>query len=352
MNFKRVLPFVAASALLLTIGCGNSPGTTTPSASTIYVIQGPTSTEPSSILELPVNGQGSVTPTATIYSPKKTAVFTAVTVDQAGNIYAGAVDYSASTTPPDEILVYAPGAATPTRILTGLLPLYQPIESLGVDAFGDVYVFAGLDQGLYNMINVYAPNASGAATPVRVIGGDNTILDDVVNYRNINHYAIDLDGAGNIYFLDEDSREIIAFAPTAANNALPTSVFPVLLHVNDLFAVTIDAAGDSFAVGYPDAQGNYVIWEYPPGGGTGPFAPPIRTISFTTSNNPAINGPPAGIAVDAAGNLYISFAADFATEPLVVYVFPPGSSGLSTPSQTITTAAWTGPNNGQQIAVH
>jgi hypothetical protein len=86
----------------------------------------------SSILELPANGQGSVTPTATLNPPANT-VFFAVAVDQSGNLYVGAV-----TGVVWEIFEYAAGAtgvATPMRTIY----LSSGFALLAVDSTGQVY---------------------------------------------------------------------------------------------------------------------------------------------------------------------------------------------------------------------
>jgi hypothetical protein len=118
---NRFLPVAAATLLLLAIGCGQIQQTG-PSF-TLYVVQNSTGVAGSSVLELPLlNGetwQALVTPANTVSVPMQTA-FQALAVGTAGNLYVSA---SVVAAPPMlyEILVYAPaatGAATPTRTLT------------------------------------------------------------------------------------------------------------------------------------------------------------------------------------------------------------------------------------------
>lgn len=353
MNLLRVLPFSAASLLLLSIGCGSSPSTATatptPSAATtIYVVQNDLSTGLSSILEFPANGHGSVTPTATLTAPTDTTftTFESVSVDQSGDLYVPALNYT-PTTINYEVLVYAAGAtgaATPTRTLTVQTGYLNSVSSIGVDALGQIYALSENYTSPWPAINVYAPNATGAATPIRQIAGDNTNI-----HYFLDHYAIDMDGAGNIYLAIEiaGASEIMVFPPTAAGNVMPTRT--VIEQFGNLFghsytfysyATTVDATGDIYEMAY-DNMGNCEVLEYAPSA-NGPSVP-IRTISFTSQLMPI------GIAVDAAGNLYTLMEKPN-LQP-AVYVFSPGASGSSAPSQTITSTAWATSNFGQ-IAVH
>jgi hypothetical protein len=334
MNLSRVLPFSAASLLLLAIGCGSSTSTAPP-ATTIYVVGN------GGIQELPANGQGNVTPTATLTPPAGTTI-TSLAVDQSGNLYVGAefdIDTPPTITANYEVLVYAAGAtgaATPLRTLTIQPNNLSYLYSIAVDATGQIYT-VGLDNGAtngFNAINVYAPNASGAATPIRQISGAHTYINN-----SFLDYSIFLDGAGNIYY-DNDSQwsAISVFPTTATGDVAPARV--VIEEYSNLtnysFPVAVDAAGDIFELAN-DGWGNYEVLEYAPstsdqGGSVGPAS---NTFSFT-----CINSMTEGMAVDAAGNLYIMMnvvvlEAGVPSIQPTVYVFSPGATGNAVPARTM-----------------
>jgi len=326
MNLLRVLPVSAASLLLLSIGCGSSPSpaTTTPTpaaATTMYVIGA------NSILELPLNGQSSVTPIATLNLPAYTYI-NGFTVDPSGNIYVGA-NYSPPPPPNPspitfEVLVYAAGAtgaATPIRTITGFPDF---VSSIAVDATGQIYAM-----GVYNgySMNIYAPNATGAAIPVQQLYG-------VYLAYGAFDYAIDLDGADNIFLTRLGQGAITyVFSSTATGNASPIRIVGT---INNVYAATVDTAGNIYYIVF-DNSGNLDIYEYPPNTNGGVYRSiPSRTITFTPPSSPTSLLVPSGAAVDAAGNLYIDMTNQAPSSQSAVYVFSPGESGASTPSQVIT----------------
>ena len=162
MNMSRVIPFSAVSLLLLAIGCGSSSSPATPGASNIYVVQNNASTGASSVLQFPSNAQGSLMPTATLTAPENTT-FYSVAIDTSSNLYVSAGDSTSF-----EVLVYAPiasGIATPVRSITNFSSY---VVSLAVDSTGEIYAITG------DTISVFAANATGNAVPVRQIVGTAT----------------------------------------------------------------------------------------------------------------------------------------------------------------------------------
>ncbi len=330
MNLLRVLPFSAASLLLLSIGCGSSPSstTTTPPVPTLYVVQSNNSTtNASSVLEFPANAQGSITPTATINAPTG-FIFTAVAVDVSGNIYVAA--YNLDTTPVNEILVYAPGAtgaASPMRTL--ILPMTP--GAIAVDATGQIYalLYAGGE------INIYAAGATGNAAPLRQINGSMTML-------TINSEALSLavDSAQNIYVANNFGQNVLVFSSTANGNVMPSRVLAGNATGLDWpSGITVDAAGDIFTTS--DFLNSQVLLEFAPGA-NGDVAP-IRALDSTSARLFL------GVAVDAAGNLY-TVNENPATGVPSIIVFSPTESGITAPTATITSTAWTASYG--QIAIH
>jgi len=322
VNLLRVVPFSAASLLLLTIGCGSSPSTATttppPAAATTMYVMGA-----NSILELPLNGQSSIAPIATLNLPAYTYI-NGFTIDPSGNIYVGA-NYSPPPPPNPspitfEVLVYAAGAtgaATPIRTITGF-PSF--VSSIAVDATGEIYAM-----GVFNAssIDIYAPTATGAAIPVRQIYG---------LYEGLGN-TIDLDGADNIFLTGLSQGDTYVFSSSATGNASPIRI---VIIGSQLYTAAVDTAGNLYAV-VGDNSGNWDVYEYPPSANwlIKPSTP-SRTITFTSPISPTSLLVPSGAAVDAVGNLYISMTNRNPPYQSAVYVFSPAESGASTPAQVIT----------------
>ena len=329
----RVFSFCAASMLLLVSGCGSNTGTPAPGpAFTLYVVQDGSAAMTNSVLEFPANGSGSITPSNTVTMPMQT-VFNAVAVDTSGNLdTAGNLYVSASvvTAPPmlNEILVYAPtatGAATPTRTITSS-SFSTFITSIAVDSTGEIYTLSG------NSISVFAANAATNATPARQIAGNLTQLDSAT--------SIAVDAAQNIYVANTAGNDILVFSSTETGNVAPAGILAgTSTEISAPSGVAVDSAGDIYAASFNQPSNSSLVVEFAPGA-TG-NASPTRTLTAVAS------GTLAGLAVDALDNLYVYTAT---SGQLAVDVFSPNQSGSSAPTRTISSTAWTAPNSGQ-IAV-
>ena len=332
MNLSRVLPFSAASLLLLGIGCGSSPNTDTttqtPSAAiTIYVVQNDPTTGATSVLELPANGQGNVTPTATLNAPAYTG-FTMATVDQSGNIYVAGYVYSPALS--FEILEYAAGAtgvATPTRTLTNLPDF---VWALAVDTAGQIYAEMNAQNSYTGQISVFAAGATGNATPIRQIVGSLTQLGG--------GSSLAVDSSQNLYVNNELS--ILVFSPTATGNVTPTRIIYEATGGVTLHGLALDNSGDLFSVSTAQLGSSSAIVEFAPG--SSGASVPTRTLEVPSATFGT------SVAVDAAGNLYT--VDQSSTAKYGVDVFSAGESSNSAPARTITSTAWTTSQTGQ-IAV-
>lgn len=330
VNLLRVLPFSAASLLMLSIGCGSSPSTatTTVPVPTLYVVQNNATTNVSSVLEFPATGQGSITPIAALNAPTG-FIFSTAAVDDSGNIYVAA--YNLDTPQVSEILEYASGAtgaASPIRTLT-LPPVMTP-GAIAVDATGQVYVL------LYggNEINIYAAGATGNAAPTRQINGPMALLNDAL--------SLAVDSAQNIYVANNYGSNVLVFASTANGSVLPTRV--IVGNATGLFlwpsGITVDAVGDIFTTS--DSLATQVLLEFAPGA-NGNVAP-IRSLDSPSAQLFL------GVAVDATGNLYTVNENPSTLVPSIL-VYSPNASGITAPTATITSTAWTASHYGQ-IAIH
>lgn len=252
-------------------------------------------------------------------------------IDQSGNLYVAA-NLNTSTSEIYEILVYAAGAtgaATPVRTLTGVSEL---ITSIGVDATGQIYTVSSAAPPLHPAINIYASNATGNATPIRQITGDNTNINPWVDL-----YTIDLDGVGNIYLTEDNLVSTFVFSSTATGNTAPMRTVATG-HNSMTTAVTVDASGNIYYVISDMLDSEVLVLVYPPSANGTVSATPSRTITFLTTGLT-----PSGAAVDAVGNLYIQMSARSSLFQTAVYVFSPIESGVSTPTQVITSSAITYP---------
>jgi len=329
---NRFLPICAIAMLVLAIGC-NSPSQATGPSFTLYVVQNSTGIAGSSVLELPASngqlGQFSAAPANTITIPSQTA-FQALAVDTAGNLYVSA---SVTTFPTlYEILVYAPaatGQATPTRSIALTNPSTQTmVTSIAVDASGAVYALNG------NNISVFAPGATGNAAPVRLITGSLTQLNSAS--------GIAVDAAQNIYVANTGGGNVLVFSSTATGNVAPASILSgAATGIATPSGVALDSTGDIYVASYNQPSNSSVVLEFAPGS-TG-NATPIRTLTAVASYSLS------GLAVDSLDNLYVVTLAP-TNNQLAIDLFAPNQSGSVAPAATITAATWTASNYGQ-IAV-
>jgi sugar lactone lactonase YvrE len=213
--------------------------------------------------------------------------------------------------------VAATGAATPLATIAGNNTLIaQPFFDV-VDAKGTLYV-SNQSQNPGSQTAGYvteydAANQSGNVSPSRTITGLH------------NPEGLGLDSAGNLYVAVVDAIDV--FAPGASGNATPIRVIGgATTTLQNLFlggqpaGIALDTAGDVFVTQGP------VILEFAPGA-SGNVAP-TNIYGGVNGGNPATTGPPygsatlasaLGIAVDSAGNLY---AANFNNSSFAVFTSP------------------------------
>jgi hypothetical protein len=336
VTLNRFLPIAAICLLTLAIGCSQTQQTG-PSF-TLYAVQNSTGAAGSSVIELPLlngaTGNATVSPANTVTVPMQTS-FQALAVDTAGNLYVSA---SVVTAPPVlyEILVYAPtatGSATPARTITSA-SLTAPITSIAVDATGAVYALTG------NSISVFAPGATGNATPTRLIAGSNTQLgtpSGIAVDSTQNVYV-----ANKIYTATTDGGDILVFSSTATGNAAPSGILGGdKTSIGIPLGVAVDSADNLYVASFNDPSNSSMVLEFAPGA-TG-NATPTRTLTSVASNTLA------GLATDALDNLYV-FTQAPTTNQLAIDVFTPDETGSASPVESITATSWTASNYGQ-IAV-
>lgn len=293
---KRAAVFcvaLAATTLSIAPGCGGggrssstTPVQITPTVTTnaavaakiLYSVDSGNDT----VDEYTANQSGAVTPTATISMGSQT-VPTAVAGDASGNLYVG-VSSNNGANSVGEILVFADAATTPSRTITLAAPatgyMYW-VSSMTTDSMGNLYVAAfgsPLLTGLtvsYVSILVYAPGATGAASPLRTISGAATMLKG---------------GGGGMAQMSMDSKDNLYVANGGGSPGTAVLMFQA--------------------------------------GANGNVAPTVITSSTYA---------PTGVALDAQDNIYISQSQSgaFGVNPAAVYVFAKGSGPGATPTRTI-----------------
>jgi hypothetical protein len=377
MHVRRLL----LPALVLCMGCSAAPfvapssatypTTTAPiapgGATDIYVGQSPNNPQgqPLTISDFPAASNGTAAPSTTITVPYGNFVY-AVATDRAGQIYVSANDEFA-------ILVYPPGATATTAPVNSILGgagSFVAAQFLGVDAIGQVYVYdccvfntaTSMYENGPGVIDVFAPGASGAAVPVRSITGPLTQLGDT-STNTI--YGMAVDPSGTIYIADSitdggpiGSGSILAFAPGASGNVAPSRIItniqktipnrtPNYLYITGVSALATDASSNLYAATSTDtAPYEYNIVEFAPTANG--IATPLKLIAGSSTG---LNSLPTGLAVDKAGNIFVTQSGPSATISVEAF----GASGADNlqPALQFTSPQFI-PLSGHngQLAVH
>jgi hypothetical protein len=326
MGHRRLLlssSILSASILAIT-GCGGAPTTTTvpiPSqlphpASSLYLAQNspnPYST-PSQILIFPTGVSGNPSPSNVIILPSSITVGP-IAVDSSGNVYA--------VTPTDvrEYAANATGIATPIRLIpANSTTTLNVIIGLSVDSSGNLYV---LNDGVG--IDIFSSNANGSVAPSRIIPIGSATTLSIPMY-------ITVDGLGNLYVSNVNSSgqgSVVVFGPTANGNVAPD-------HILSQFAFGLST----------DAFNNLYLFKFNAGSEIDGFAPgasddayPFRILSLGQDALTGFTSGPAGeLYVGTNGSLLNN--ARSATPTFLE--FSTSAVGTATPTTSFVPVAYTG----------
>jgi len=293
--------------LLLTLfsGCGSSRssvGTPPPKApkgaSSVYILQqgNPYLINPtlSYVLQFSATAEGAATPVSMLSLPTAFVAYS-VAVDSTGQIYVGGSQESLDTMlQKPEILVYAADSSGTPEPLRTIEPGSNGLPvSLAVDSSGQLYVANTMSTN--NNIAVYSSTANGQAMPIRLIQGALTQINNLE--------SLTIDATGNIYATAQTNANtppglLLVFPSSANGNVAPARV---LTNASGIFnGVAVDSGLNVYAVEEFATGTNAAIVEF--AAGASGAATPIRSIS-----GPATDiGIPGGLRSDNAGNLFVT----------------------------------------------
>jgi sugar lactone lactonase YvrE len=217
-----------------------------------------------------------------------------IAVDGVGNMYVADPDSNA-------VYKYAPGSTTTgTSIGTGL----SAPNAVAVDSAGDVYI---ADSG--NDRVVVVPNE---------LTGLNSADQAVVTttgYGLSSPRGIALDSLGNLYIADTGNARVLV-VPTPLSGSVYGGVpFALSFSANGnpsgyAFSAPYGIAVDAFQNIYVADAGANAVWLFPSGSGftgsTTVNAGPGAVVKLTNSAGTTTFSAPTGVAVDAAGSVYVA----------------------------------------------
>jgi hypothetical protein len=252
-------------------------------------------------------------------------------VDGSGNLYVVSCYFGAIYRCSPSIDVYSPDAVIPGKALRSLHTQLTSIYDMTVSKSGEIFASDG------NGVAVFSQTAKDDDAPVRYIQ---------LNYAS----SIAVDSSDNLYVRSHGTLSV--FGPTATGAAAPLRVIggPHTQirseYTYDYGAVAVDADGKLYVlcvVEQADGFNNLRVLEFSPDA-NGDVSP-LRYVT-TPGMTDAYDG--TGIAVNAAGTIYVSASLDLNIG--AVFEFPPDASGSVTPSKIISSGAWA--ENAGGIAVH
>ncbi|ADV84950.1 NHL repeat containing protein [Terriglobus saanensis] len=225
------------------------------------------------------------------------------------------------------------GIVAPATSITGPAGFF--LSGVATDSTGNVYVTAVSTTTSVSEILVYDANATGAATPMRTITSTSLIFP----------IGITVDSAGSIYVSDAPSNSlsnlsnpssIFVFDPKANGVSIPTrTITGAATLLNQPLSLAVDTAGNLYVSDLVQLG----ISVFSPTA-TGNVAP-ASTISGPATG---LVFPANGVALDASNNIYVS-SADPTGNFGVVAEFAAGATGNVAPIKTVG-GATLGANQG------
>lgn len=250
-------------------------------------------------------------PSLVLGASQITGIFgvTGLALDSSDQIYVTS-SVSTSASQFSSVTVYPAGSdgnVAPIATISGSSTLLNEPASIAVDAAGNIYV------GDYQAIEIYAAGSNGNAAPIARISGTNTGLSAVVS-------GLAVDSAGQIYAINSFGNQVLIFAAGSNGNVAPSAIISGSnTFLYQTMAITLDTAGNIYvaALDVPNQ-----------------FNPDVLTFAAGSSGNvsptaiieQSLNFEFKGVAVDSAGNIYVTVNGNDGKE---VEVFTPAPIGYT-----------------------
>jgi len=234
---------------------------------------------------------------------------------------------------------FAPGAggnAAPATAISGPATGLLSPSAIAIDSGGRIYVsnFASGPIGT-GSVTIFPLAGAGNVSPTAAIVGVGTQL--------AGPEGLALDGQGDIYVANF-ANLVTEYASGSSGDALPiASIAGAGTQLAAPTGIAIDASGKIYVtnlIGGVSAAGSVTV--YPPG--SNGDAAPLATIA---GSNTGLSGP-EGIAIDAAGSIYVANLVGGSSGTGSITIYASGSSGDAAPTATISGAQLQGP---QSVAV-
>ena len=305
-----------------------------------------TDSESNSVLAFQSGDNGDVEPSATIATQNQIFAPTGVALDSGGRIYVA--NGNRDRTVSDTVTIYDPGSNAGTPPIGSIEGDKAGISSpfaVAVDKAGKVYVTNQVD-GYEDdgSITVYPAGRVGNVAPIAKIAGTRT--GDKTGLKSPIGLAVD--GSNKLYVLNEfgdsGSGSITIYSPGASGNVAPEATIADAAggkhtQLHSPAGLALDAAGNIYVTN-DRASNSITVY---PAGSKGDVAPK----AIISGSNTGLSTP-RGIAIDSSGNIYVANASDGVlidgveedngseTGPATITVYPPGSNGNVKPIATIT----------------
>ena len=230
--------------------------------------------------------------TATTYASTTTCTVNVTFAPKVAGLLQGAIVFFSGAgdtgTVLGRVLIYGTGTGPQITFVPSpaIAVATGPAGALALDSAGDLFIAEGIQSG-----NSVAEVPAG--------GGAAIALDPTVNGKSLSHpFDVVVDGAGDLFIADTGNNRVVE-VPVGGGAAI--AIDPVVngAGLYEPVGVAVDAAGDLFVADGWSSEPYSRVVELPAGGGAGiAFDPVVNGLSLSTFLK--------GVAVDAAGNIFIS----------------------------------------------